>query len=603
MKEKFRISTISKVITGALLLVIIGTGVALFVHFSSQTKKDEAKTKVTYSIHFDANGGTGSMNDQIVNQGTAVALMTNAFTRMECSFAGWNTKPDGSGTRYPDNASVKDIVVAGGSATLYAQWKADSYTIRYLSNGGKGEMNDQSVFRGETVKLSANTFTRDEYTFACWNTTADGKGKIYSDGADVKDLAKSGETITLYAQWKAQAYTIHYYANGGTGTMNDQIAERNAEVKLNANSFTRDNFDFTGWNTKADGTGIPYKDHDNVKDLEAVGGKVNLYAQWKMQTYIIRFDANNGSGSMSDMVANRGTALSIAANSFTRSDYEFIGWNSKADGTGTAYSDRASIKDLAASGETFTLYAQWKKQTYTIRYNGNGGVGIMGEQKAERGAEVQLADNAYTRDNCDFIEWNTKPDGTGAVYSNAASVKDIANAGTAITLYAQWKLKSYTIRYDCNGGTGTMADQTANNGSGVNLAANGFTREHYDFTGWNTKADGSGDDYCAGESVKDLAKAGESVTLFAQWKIQTYTIRFEANNGMGLMEDLVVNMDETVTLSPNEFVRENHKFTGWNTRPDGSGESYADIAEITNIGGAGQTVTLYAQWIIQLMDC
>ena len=109
-------------------------------------------------------------------------------------------------------------------------------------------------------------------------------------------------------------------------------------------------------------------------------------------------------------------------------------------------------------------------------------------------------------------------------------------------------------------------------------------------------------DYFAGESVRDIAEAGGTAVLYAQWKIQTYTIRYEANGGMGLMEDKAVNMDETVTLSPNKFVRENHKFTGWNTKPDGSGESYTDIAEITNIGGAGQTVTLYAQWIIQLME-
>lgn len=603
MKEKSRISAISKIITGALLLVIIGTGVALTVHFSSQTKNDETKPKATYSIHFDANGGTGSMNDQIVNQGSAVVLMTNSFTRMECSFAGWNTKPDGSGTKYTENANVKDIVAAGGRATLYAQWKADSYTIRYVSNGGNGEMSAQSVFRGESVKLSANTFTRDDHVFACWNTTADGKGKIYSDGAEVTDIAKSGETITLYAQWKAQMYTIHYYANGGNGTMSDQFAERNSEVKLSANAFTRENFDFTGWNTKADGTGVSYKDHDSVKDLEASGGKVTLYAQWKLQTYMIRYDANSGSGSMSDMVAYRGTVVSIAANTFTRSDHEFIGWNSKADGTGTAYSDRASVKDLAASGETITLYAQWKLQKYTIRYNANGGKGAMADQNVNRGSEVKLTENSFTKDNYDFIEWNTKPDGSGAVYSNGAGVKDLVNAGSSITLYAQWKARTYTIRYDSNEGKGTMADQQVNQGTSVNLAANSFTREHYDFTGWNTKADGSGDEYYAGESVKDLAKADETVTLYAQWKIQTYTIRFEANNGMGLMEDMIVNMDETVTLSPNGFVRENHKFTGWNTKPDGSGESYTDIAEITNIGESGQTVTLYAQWIIQLLDC
>ena len=603
MKNNLRTPPIALIVAGAMLLVLVGTGIALIVHFSAHADKNDAKDKTTYAIHFDANGGTGSMNDQIVSQGTAVALTTNAFTRMECSFAGWNTKADGTGTTYSDKANVKDMVVAGGKTTLYAQWKALTYTVHYSANGGQGQMNDQVVFRTKSDTLSANMFTREDYTFVCWNTKANGTGKTYANSENIKDAANAGDTLTLFAQWKAQAYTIHFYANGGTGTMNDQIVERNASVKLMANAFKRDNFDFAGWNTKADGTGIFYKDHQSVKDLETAGGKVTLFAQWKMQTYIIRFDANGCSGSMTDQVANRGAVVNLQANALTREDYSFAGWNSEEDGSGTAYPDKASVKDLAESGESTTLYAQWKKQTYIIRYNGNGGFGIMADQTVERGTETELTANTFVRANCDFAGWNTMPDGTGAAYGNSATVKNLTNSGNTITLYAQWRLKTYTIRYDCNGGAGSMSEQNVDLGTSVNLAANAFTREHFDFTGWNTKPDGTGDDYSAGESVKDLAEAGETVTLFAQWKIQTYTIRFEANNGMGLMEDMTVNMDETVTLSPNEFVRENHKFTGWNTKPDGSGESYADIAEITNLGGAGQTVTLYAQWIIQLMDC
>ena len=129
------------------------------------------------------------------------------------------------------------------------------------------------------------------------------------------------------------------------------------------------------------------------------------------------------------------------------------------------------------------------------------------------------------------------------------------------------------------------------------ISATGYT-----FTGWNTVANGTGTAYAAGAQVKAANVVPTALTLYAQWKIQTYTIRYEANGGMGVMPDQIADRGVTVKLTPNEFTRENYKFRGWNTMPDGSGENYSSEDEIMDLADSGRTVTFYAQWIIQLKE-
>ena len=526
MNNQLRISKIVMIVIGVLIILVSGAGIIMLAKSVDAFKKKSGNAenvKATYAIHFDPNGGQGKMEDQIADLGSAVILRTNSFSRVECSFAGWNTKADGSGVDYANSANVKDIAMAGGQTTLYAQWKTQTYTVHFDANGGMGKMDDQILDRGEQQKLAANGFARDDYGFTGWNTNKDGTGIAFDNNADVKDICAAGKTLTLFAQWKVKSYSIHFYSNGGTGSMPDQIADRGTTVKLAGNGFTREHYEFTGWNTKADGTGTSYKDQDLVKDL-------------------------------------------------------------------------------ASAGAQATLYAQWKNRTYTIRYNGNGGIGNMADQVVARGVEVSLSANVFTREHSDFIEWNTKSDGTGTSYSDKDEVTDLAEPNGTVMLYAQWKAQTYTIRYDANGGSGSMADQIVSQGTSVNVAANQFSRDNYDFAGWNTDADGSGTSYAAGESVKDLEVSGKTVTLYAQWKIQTYTIRYEANGGMGVMPDQIADRGVTVKLTPNEFTRENYKFRGWNTMPDGSGENYSSEDEIMDLADSGRTVTLYAQWIIQLKE-
>lgn len=177
--------------------------------------------------------------------------------------------------------------------------------ISFDPNGGAGQMAKQTIktftdgVRYGGGALNKNTFTRDGYTFAGWNTKADGTGKTYSDGEKLyfvdTDRPDNRPTFrpTLYAQWTPDKYTVRYHANGGTGQMTDQEMTYGTEKPLIAKGFTRDGYEFTGWNTKADGSGTTYGDKEVVKDLTSEnGGTVNLYAQW----------SKNSSGPLSGFV-------------------------------------------------------------------------------------------------------------------------------------------------------------------------------------------------------------------------------------------------------------------------------------------------------------
>lgn len=162
--------------------------------------------------------------------------------------------------------------------------------ISFDPNGGAGQMAKQTIktftdgVRYGGGALNKNTFTRNGYTFAGWNTKADGTGKTYSDGEKLYfvDTGRPDNRPTLYAQWKPLTYTVRYHANGGTGQMTDQEMTYGTEKPLIAKGFTRDGYEFTGWNTKADGSGTTYGDKEVVKDLTSEnGGTVHLYAQWE----------------------------------------------------------------------------------------------------------------------------------------------------------------------------------------------------------------------------------------------------------------------------------------------------------------------------------
>ena len=162
-----------------------------------------------------------------------------------------------------------------------ANWTANSYAVKYDSNGGTGNAMDDSTFTyDKDGTLRKNTYTKTGYEFKGWNTESDGSGTSYADGATVKNLAASG-TVTLYAQWKASDYTISFQPNGGTGSMGDQTGQYGVDTALNAVNFARPGYTFAGWSTDAESTNGEYADRAIVNKLANPGETATLYAIWK----------------------------------------------------------------------------------------------------------------------------------------------------------------------------------------------------------------------------------------------------------------------------------------------------------------------------------
>ena len=172
----------------------------------------------TYSVRFDANGGEGTMSDDMFIYGVEKVLLANTFTRTGYTFQGWSTSASGAKV-YDDKQSVSNLTETSGSiVNLYAVWSPITYMVRFNANGGTGTMVNESFTYGTAKTLTANTFTRTGYTFQGWSTSASG-AKVYSDKQSVSNLTKvSGAMVNLYAVWAPALYMVIDLSTGSTAS-------------------------------------------------------------------------------------------------------------------------------------------------------------------------------------------------------------------------------------------------------------------------------------------------------------------------------------------------------------------------------------------------
>lgn len=261
------------------------------------------------------------------------------------------------------DASGKSLNKTLDAADRAGTWVWErGYTVTIDPNGGNnttksyvGALSENQTYGTDSVGIYIKDpgYTRKAYESDGANEKKDGTGTKYQ----YPFTLKTSSNKTIYAQWKFNGFKISYHANGGTGTMSDTILAKGDAVSLTSNSFARTGFIFDGWNTSAKGTGTSYRNSQTVTP----DSNMDLYAQWKGIPYKIKFDANTGSGTMDDESLVYGTSKAISKNKFTKDKYTFTGWNTKQDGTGTKFADQQEVSDLSTSGQTVTLYAQWKK--------------------------------------------------------------------------------------------------------------------------------------------------------------------------------------------------------------------------------------------------
>ncbi|RYE17372.1 MAG: hypothetical protein EOP51_24000, partial [Sphingobacteriales bacterium] len=248
-----------------------GTDRAAASTFSMPASNTILYAKWTGNVSYDANGGTGTVTDATnYLAGQSVTTASGAgFTRAGYAFIGWNTLANGLGTSY--TASQVSAFNFAGNTTLYAVWNpVGSHTAIFEANGGTGTMANQ--VESSAAALTTNAFTRTGYTFANWNTAANGSGTTYTNGQSYSFASN----ITLYAQWTPNNNTVTFDANTGTGTMSSQTIATAATVALNANTFTKAGYTFTGWATTAGGA-VAYA---NSASYTMGTSNVTLYAKW-----------------------------------------------------------------------------------------------------------------------------------------------------------------------------------------------------------------------------------------------------------------------------------------------------------------------------------
>ena len=348
-------------------------------------------------------------------------------------------------------------------------------------------------------------------------------------------------------------------------------------------------------------------------------------------SYIVHYDANTQDTVEvpNDQIKVAGSPLTIDSMIPQREGFTFVEWNTQADGEGTAFNPTGSYGIDA----DVTLYAKWKQAEYKIEYEANApindytgvAVGLVNNipenQMKLHDEDIGLDEAIPTIQNMteyyEFDSWNTAVDGTGIKYNPG----DVYNVNSDIKLYAQW---TYSVIYNANVPKDQMGflmgtpdnipnKQTENINNSESIIIDNSevyrtvpTMDGYKFKEWNTKADGTGDSYNQNDTYTEKV----TLELYAIWE---YEIKYDENKPLdsdGFVTDITINNipntqvekadlvtgTTTITIDSVENVPsttpDDYKFKEWNTKADGTGDSYKSGDSYNgNIG-----MTLYAIW-------
>lgn len=531
---------------------------------------------------------------------------SSQISKTNRTFYGWSANTDANDKDVPvadtmDRATLDanaetQITMPARAKTVYALW-AINPTLTYNVNA---PATTKAPDAPASITVPYNTAADDK---SGWTVGDTGKITGYSfdgwytspTGGDKYDWStKLTNDVTMYAHWTANGYTVKYDAGGGKGTMGDQKFTFDVPQNLSPNAFTRDGYTFTGWK-RAD-TGDSYTDGQQVSNLTSTpNGIVTMIAQWTPNPASINYDPNPPTGrtpggqGTANWTGHTGDTQAIGANGWTVDGYTFIGWNTSADGKGTAYAPGTT---WIANG-TLTLYAQWTPGQAGLTYDGNGATGGKTDpQPGKTDEKINVRDNGFTRDGYMFVTWNTQAGCKG----KAVNPGDEWTLQGSSTLYACWAGTAQTLAYHGNGATGgNTAVQSGKTGDELTTNANGFTRDGYTFVRWDTAKDGSGTAYGEGKNgVSQYTMKPAGNDLYAIWKANPASIVYRNGypNTTGSTPDTTGSTGDTVTVSQNGFDRPGYTFTGWSTSKRGDPSLNPGDKHTLEPG----TTTVWAQW-------
>ena len=278
-----------------------------------------------------------------------------------------------------------------------------SYTVSYNANGGSGAPSSQTKWKNQTLTLSSTKPTRAGYTFKGWalsKADADSGTWYYQAGGS----CGKNENLTLYATWEENVLTVNYYSNyADYGTYQGKQLNVNAstDIVVLTDDFLYDNSyengleniqnsDYlylskighspTGYWSTSSGTLVNQSTSYSTgqalakalgKDISTGNASVNVYPQWKINTYTVAYNANGGYGSMDSQTVNWKDIFILLNNTFKREGYKFIGWNSYRNADNKWYVNGQgwlSEDEIIANGYEKKLYQNQDELTLDISW-------------------------------------------------------------------------------------------------------------------------------------------------------------------------------------------------------------------------------------------
>ena len=391
----------------------------------------------------------------------------------------------------------------------------------------------------------------------------DNKAATVGGGICIADAENVFSNVTIDDQ--SQIYDNHATEAGDDFVY---IRDNNSE-NTSTSSITLDNISIAGI-TGIDGW---YNDNENDRFMDTDNPRVfEDYQNYTGYGIYLKaaginttdYELNGGENdSIVPVSIKYGQDYTIPDETPVKEGYEFVGWNTKEDGSGTPLNPG----DIYDGSEGYSLYAQYQETEYTINYHLMGGEGEgIESQTLLYTQEFKVTETLPTKEGYIFKEWNTKEDGSGTPLNPG----DTYDRSEGFDLYAIYEETEYTISYHLMGGEGEGIE------SQTHLYTEEFKvteilpiKEGYIFKEWNTKEDGSGTPLNPG----DIYDRSEGFDLYAIYEETSYTITYHFMGGEG---DGIETITQLYTIdfivSNTTPIKEGHEFVGWNTKEDGSGK-------------------------------
>ena len=443
------------------------------------------------------------------------------------------------GTIYTDEIENVNFTVAKGEYVTVKETTCEyGLTGSNLDKNGKISGNTCSL---DNLKDNTTYYVRvcnstENGSIACSNTISKATAKIKDPSFNLSDKLTITNNID---EIKGDSYYYFKSSMNVTSNINVSSCTLNNDNTFNCNNDNITNISSNNWyKTTNKDIELTYNTSGKVNIVARTYDKSNNYAEGKKDFNVYKVIFNRGTADKigdgtSDItkicLAETSGTCSIKSPTIEKTGYNVVGWNTNANATTSSWNANTNKNNVSG-----TYYPITKAKTIKVTFYRNTSTsdsttatqtftyGVSGQKFSAKG---------WTNTGHTLAGWARRKSATTKNYDILSGVNDtwINKYAPSIDLYAVWNKNTYTIKYDANGGTGAPAAQTKVYKTDITLTKDIPTRSGYSFDGWNTKADGSGTNYSSGGKFT----ANEHTTLYAKWKKNTYTLRYDDGGGRG----------------------------------------------------------------------